>query len=98
MQGLQTAVDVGGTINDNSDIDKGWSAEIAIPWQSLGLLANGRSIPPQNGDEWVMFLGRFQKLMTGDKEVTPHPAMALNSHGIYDTHMPDKWSKVVFEE
>lgn len=96
MPGLQTAVQVDGTLNDNSDIDSGWSAEIAIPWQSLGLLANGRSIPPQSGDEWVMFLGRFQKLMAGGIEVTPHPAMALNSHGVYDTHMPDKWSRVRF--
>ena len=89
---------VDGTLNDNTDIDKGWSAEIAIPWGSLCLLANGRSIPPQNGDEWVMFLGRFQKLMASGIEVHPHPAMALNSHGVYDTHMPDKWSRVRFEE
>jgi hypothetical protein len=26
----------------------------------------------------------------------PHPAMALNSHGIYDTHMPDNWSRIKF--
>lgn len=98
MPGLQTAVQVEGTLNDNTDIDKGWHLEIAIPWQSLHLLANGRSIPPKNGDIWTMFLGRFQKLMTGGKEVSPHPAMALNSHGIYDTHLPDKWSKIRFEE
>jgi len=98
MPGLQTAVTVDGTINNNIDIDKGWNAEIAIPWQSLQLLANGKTIPPTNGDVWNMFLGRFQKLMVGGKEVSPHPAMALNSHGIYDTHMPDKWSRIKFEE
>ena len=98
MPGLQTAVHVDGTINNNSDIDKGWSVEIAIPWRSLQILANGRSVPPQNGDIWSMFLGRFQKLMVGGKEVQPHPAMALSSHGIYDTHMPDKWSRIAFEE
>lgn len=98
MPGLQTAVQVDGTLNDNRDIDKGWSLEIAIPWASLQLLANGRSLPPQNGDVWTMFLGRFQKLMAGGKEVQPHPAMALNSHGIYDTHLPDKWSSIEFVE
>ncbi|MFM9910545.1 MAG: carbohydrate-binding family 9-like protein [Chitinophagaceae bacterium] len=96
LPGLQTSVQIEGTLNDNSDIDKGWSLEIAIPWSSLGLLANGRSVPPANGDTWTMFLGRFQKLMTGGKEVQPHPATALNSHGIYDTHLPDKWSKIEF--
>jgi len=97
MPGLQTAVQVEGTLNDNSDIDKGWSLEIAIPWSSLNLLANGRNIPPANGDIWNMFLGRFQKLMLSDKEVLPHPAMVLSSHGMYDTHMPDKWSRIKFE-
>ena len=98
MPGLQTAVHVDGTLNDNSDIDKGWALEIAIPWSSLQLLANGRSIPPVTGDVWNMFLGRFQKLMFGGKEILPHPAMALNSHGVYDTHLPEKWSRIEFVE
>lgn len=96
LAGLQTAVQVDGTINDSSDIDKGWSLEIAIPWNSLGLLSNHRSIPPSDGDIWNIFLGRFQKLMLNGKEVQPHPASALSSHGIYDTHLPDKWSRIMF--
>jgi len=27
----------------------------------------------------------------------PHPAWALNSHGVYDTHQPEKWSRVRFD-
>jgi hypothetical protein len=96
MQGLQTAVQIDGTLNDNSDIDKGWSLELSIPWASLSILANGRSIPPANGDIWKMFLGRFQKLMVAGKEVIPHPAMAMSSHGVYDTHLPEKWSGIEF--
>ena len=96
MPGLQTAVQVDGTLNDNTDIDKGWSLEIAIPWNSLRILDTGRNIPPCNGDVWNMFLGRFQKLIAGGKELMPHPAMALNSHGIYDTHLSEKWSRIEF--
>lgn len=98
MDGLQTAVKLDGSLNDHRDIDKGWSLEIGIPWESLHLLADGRSIPPSHGDVWKMFLGRFQKLMVGGKEIQPHPAWALNSHGIYDTHMPSKWSQIQFVE
>lgn len=98
LPGLQTAVQLDGTLNDHSDIDKGWSLELAIPWSSLDLLANGRSLPPKEGDIWTMFLGRFQKLMVGGQEVQPHPAMALNAHGVYDTHLPDKWSRIRFVE
>lgn len=97
LPGLKTAVRVEGTLNDNSDIDKGWALEISIPWPSLSLLAGSRSLPPASGDIWRMFLGRFQKLMVGGKEVDPHPAMALNSHGVDDTHQPESWSKIRFE-
>ena len=31
LSGLQTAVKVVGTLNDNTDIDKGWTAEGSVP-------------------------------------------------------------------
>lgn len=96
LPGLETAVSIEGTLNNHTDIDKGWNLEIAIPWQSLDLLANGRSLPPTNGDIWTMFLGRFQKLIAGGKEVMPHPAMVLSAHGVYDTHLPERWSRIGF--
>jgi hypothetical protein len=98
MEGLQTAVKINGTLNDHSDIDHSWDLEIAIPWQSLALLANGRTLPPTHGDLWQLFLGRFQKMTVSGKEIQPHPAMVLSAHGVYDTHLPEKWSKVRFEE
>ena len=97
LPGLRTAVRVDGTLNDNRDIDRGWSLEISIPWTSLSLLAGERALPPVSGDTWRMFLGRFQKLVLGGMEIHPHPAMALNSHGVYDTHMPEQWSRIRFE-
>lgn len=97
MPGLQTAVQVEGTLNNNTDIDKGWNLEIAIRWKSLYLLGGERNIPPQNGDVWKMFLGRFQKLITGEIEVIPHPATVLKSHGIYDTHLNEQWSSIEFK-
>lgn len=98
MPGLETAVHIDGTLNDNTDVDRGWNLEIAIPWTSLSWLANGRQLPPQPGDQWRMFLGRFQKLTMSGMEIEPHPAMVMTPHGVYDTHRPDKWSEVVFNE
>ena len=60
--GLRHAVHVDGTLNRRDDIDRGWSAEIAIPWTSLSLLADGRSLPPRDGDEWRIDCSRFQKI------------------------------------
>jgi hypothetical protein len=96
MQGLQTAVKVDGKINDNSVVDKGWNVEIAIPWKSMSWLANGRSLPPENGDVWRIFFGRFQKMTPSGQEIQPHPAWAMNKHGVYDTHIPECFSKVHF--
>ena len=98
MPGLRTGVRVDGTLNDDSDIDRGWSAEISIPWASLAVLAPSRSVPPHAGDEWTMFLGRFQRLIVSGTEVHPHPAMSLTSHGVYDTHLPEQWSRIRFAE
>ncbi len=96
--GLKTAVQLEGTLNDHSDVDKEWSAEISIPWSSLEILAHGRSLPPGEGDSWSLFLGRFQKISLNGREVHPHPASALTPHGIYDTHLPEKWSSVEFRK
>jgi hypothetical protein len=97
MPGLQTAVKIDGRINDPTHVDKGWTLEIAIPWQSLGWLANGRSLPPRPGDVWRIFFGRFQKLTPSGQEIQPHPAWVFNKHGVYDTHLPECFPFVYFE-
>ena len=91
--GLRSAVRVKGTLNGDT---KGWTVELAFPWAGMSHLANGRSLPPQHGDEWRMFFGRFQKLVTSGREVSPHPAWVLSKHGVYDTHQPDCWPVVEF--
>ncbi|GAB3901194.1 hypothetical protein GCM10028803_25420 [Larkinella knui] len=98
LPGLETAVQVDGTLNNNGDIDRGWSLEIAIPWQSLGWLANGRSLPPKKGDIWRLFLGRFQKLPVSASRAQSHQAMVLTPHGLYDTHLPERWSEIDFQD
>ena len=94
--GLQVATHIDGTLNDPTDIDRGWTAEIALPWSGMSWLANGRSLPPRDGDTWRLFFGRFQKLLNAGQEVQPHPAWALSPHGVYDTHMPDRFPYVTF--
>jgi hypothetical protein len=96
LPGLQSAVRLDGTLNDDSDLDGGWSWEVAIPWGSLLPLASDRSLPPKPGDIWKMFLGRFQKEFENGIEKQPHPASALRPHGVYDTHMPEEWSEISF--
>ena len=96
--GLQVATHVEGTLNDNTDTDRGWSCEIALPWSGMSWLAGERSIPPEDGDTWRMFFGRFQKLMNAGSEIQPHPAWTLSPHGTYDTHLPEQFPYVTFSK
>lgn len=95
MPGLQTAVHVEGELNNSNAHSKGWTVEMAIPWISLKLLANGRALPPIPGDVWNLFFGRFQKIAIGEKSV--QAAWCVTPHGRYDTHMPERFTPVIFE-
>jgi hypothetical protein len=94
--GLRTAVRVQGTLNDASDIDEGWTAEIAFPWRGMRILAGKRSLPPRDGDVWRLDFSRFELLKSGGVPVEPHPGWALNKHGVYDSHIPECFSFVHF--
>ena len=60
-EGVQLATTYDGTLNDHSDIDRGWILEIAIPFENFRHL--GGRIPPKVGDMWRLNLNRTK----GDK-------------------------------
>ncbi len=94
--GLRSAVHVEGVLNDSSERSKGWTVQLALPWAGMKHLAGGRSLPPKDGDFWKMFFGRFQKIQTNSGE--GQAAWCLTPHGVYDTHMPERFTEVRFVE
>ena len=98
LPGLRAAVHLQGTLNDDSDVDQGWTVEVALPWTGLGGLPADRSVPPGPGDRWRIFLGRFQKLHLSGAEVIPHPAWTWTRQANDDTHRPHEWLEVEFGE
>lgn len=96
LPGLQHAVHVDGTLNKRDDIDRGWSAEIAIPWQSLHQLADGRSLPPRDGDLWRIDCSRFEKIGPNKEVLDPCAGWTWNRHGHYDSHIPEVFPKITF--
>jgi hypothetical protein len=96
LPGVSVAVSVTGAINDPSVIDDGWTAEITIPWASLGDLANGRSLPPNDGDVWGIFLGRFEQLATRSPATTATAGWGASPIGVADTHVPESFTQVRF--
>jgi hypothetical protein len=60
IAGLQTAVQVRGTVNDSLSQDLGWTVEIAIPWTAMaGQIGGGGR--PQAGDTWRLNLYRIER-------------------------------------
>jgi hypothetical protein len=91
LPGLRTAVHVDGTLNDEHELDRGWSVEIAVPWRSLAVLAAGRPLPPQDGDEWRIALARFDTDRLGAST-----GWAWSPHGVWDAHIPELFPVVRF--
>jgi len=92
--GLESYVHVDGKLNDTSSVGNGWTVELVFPWSGMKDLANGRSLPPKNGDVWNLFFGRFQKIPIAGSEV--QAAWSWSPHGVYDTHLPDKFTPIEF--
>jgi hypothetical protein len=52
------AVKVNGSVNDSSDRDRGWTAEIQLPLKEAVTAAN---LPPKDGDRWRVGLYRIER-------------------------------------
>lgn len=92
---FEVAVSVDGTINDNSDLDKGWSMEMAIP---LTLFKGmDKFSPVQTGNHWAFLAIRQERNdATGNRRTTS------TIFPIYDisknVHQPNRFGLMEFVE
>lgn len=96
--GLQSAVKVQGRINEPAHVDQGWTVELAFPWEGLRTLYASRTFPPREGDVIRASFSRFEALRYHGKTVVESPGWALNTHGVYDSHIPECFSYLHFTE
>ena len=97
LPGLQTAVQIDGTVNNDKDRDRGWTVELALPWKGLEWLAKAeqRPLPPRDGDVWRMDFSRFNTY----KEAPPAKdsgGWVWTRHGIWDSHIPECFAHIRF--
>lgn len=97
IPGLQTAVSVDGTLNQDADRDRGWSVELALPWKGMKWLAkaDGRALPPKNGDIWRMDFSRFNK-QKAEPPAKDSGGWVWSRHGIWDSHIPECFPFITF--
>ena len=96
--GLLKGVHIDGTLNDQSDRDREWTVELALPWSGLEIIAraDGRPLPPKNGDVWRMDFSRFNTY----KDPPPSKdsgGWAWSTHGVWDSHVPECFTYVEFQ-
>jgi hypothetical protein len=95
--GLQSGVALDGTINDDTDRDRGWTVEIALPWSGMDVLHKGQNVnlPPKEKDVWRMDFSRFNQY----KEAPPandSGGWAWSPHGVWDSHVPECFTFIHF--
>ena len=59
-----------GVLNDRTVIDRGWSAEIALPWAGMALLDDKKVLPPRVGTELRIEAGRTEIMQGPGRDAT----------------------------
>jgi hypothetical protein len=103
IPGLLSGTRVYGTINDPSDIDEGWSVEIAFPWEGIRRTTRA-TMPPEDGDVWMINFSRVEwdvePAQDGQGYVKiqgrPEHNWVWSPQGLINMHFPEQWGYVRF--
>jgi len=104
--GMRSAVYCKGTLNNNTDKDKYWSIEMAIPYSCLQ--RPGRKYLPTVGESWRINFSRVQwqlvdnqtsysKKINADGSRMPEYNWVWSPQGVIDMHIPEKWGYLKFK-
>ena len=104
---IQTAVKVNGTLNNASDIDAGWTIEIAIPW-SFTTAPGGTTKVPENEFWRINFSrvnwdfdlenGRYTRKKDEVGNFLPEYNWVWSPQGVINMHEPEHWGYVYFSK
>jgi hypothetical protein len=87
--GMETAVQVKGTIDDDSDTDERWTAEMKIPLANLNHVPR---LPPRPGDVWRFNAYRLEHL----QRRTRVEGQSFSPLHVGDFHYLPRFGKLVF--
>jgi len=89
--GIRIAIAIDGTLNDDSDADRSWILEAAIPFANFAKVA--KHTPPKRGDIWHLNLNRL-----GGKTNPQFSQWSASRTKEPQFHAPQYFGRVVFSE
>ena len=109
INGLKSAVDISGTLNDPNDLDDYWTVEIAIPLKEIEKLNTSRKDEKViSGDVWRINFSRVNwdfEINNGvysrkkeNGKYLPEYNWVWSPQGIINMHVPENWGYLVFSE
>ena len=109
INGLKSAVDMSGTLNDPNDLDDYWTVEIAIPLKEIEKLnTSGKDEKVISGDVWRINFSRVNwdfEINNGvysrkkeNGKYLPEYNWVWSPQGIINMHVPENWGYLVFSE
>ena len=105
LNGLKSAVKVNGTINDSSDVDKGWVLEMAIPWAAYKSSYFQKNVPVDkfwrvnfSRVNWNHSItnGKYSRKKGSNGKYLHEYNWVWSPQGKISMHMPEKWGYVYF--
>lgn len=93
-ENVKIGVHINGTVNDNSDIDKGWTMEFAIPKEAF--LGADRHYPIKAGNKWAFLaLRQGRNEVEGQRRVTS-TIFPVENFKEKDVHQPNMFGLMEF--
>ncbi len=103
-EGLQSAVQIQGTLNQPQDTDKSWTVEMVIPFRAI---KNSKITAPSEKDFWrinfsrvqwdtVVKNGRYVKVTDDQGKNKPEHNWVWSPQGVINMHFPERWGYLFF--
>ncbi len=105
IQGLKSAIQIDGTLNDPSDQDLGWTLEIAIPWVVITEAARPSRIPGNSywrinfsrvNWDYKIAEGRYERAKDLTGKYLPEYNWVWSQQEVVNMHEPERWGYVYF--
>jgi hypothetical protein len=104
IEGLRVGIQIDGSLNDSSDVDKGWAIEIAIPMSAIAPNTD-LQVPPSDGDRWRINFSRVEwevvrdgASSSGYRKIEGREAdnWVWSPQHVINMHLPQHWGIIEF--